>query len=1775
MANLLNKDPFAYHQEYTEFIRELREYHTNRGTPFIKIPQIAGRDVDLYLLYRRVIALGGWQKVNDEQNWDEFLEEFYVPKGCTNGIQALKQIYIRFLNEYEKVNFLGEDPDHEIMDDDEDGPSRKKSSTPLHSVPLTYKYSQHKVSDNIRQSSGLSCQFVTFSDYEKLEMALLSGLPNEVDFVVNVCTLLSNDGKRSLRLDKSKHLLDLLLAHIGIFNNGEYSLESIYQSGWKPLSNRNFVKFWYDTVHDKEVREMISDTRDASHLRQWVGEEVLNLGRDLGVNDVEGQRVTQMAIIVRNLSFDEENMQVLASNRNVFRFLLLCIYSKYGSLRQIGLDTLGNSALQMVLESVDHPDTQLILRLVSKCLSSSDKCEVVRGLEILSKLCQVEENESLLSEHLESKAYEDICKLLTVHDIQLIIYTLEALYQLSELGESTANAIASVKHAVDILVQLVTVEAQSYGPNSLIGIKVVEFVPHQSAGGTTVGPPVPPQPPPPLAMSSKVIPPPGAPPSPEIETTCNWLRANIELKDGSYMSHLSLYTDYLTFCKKFSLPNPLNSSVLHTCVKAVFPNVDEKIIERKDGNKDIQFSGFSKRQTPLPFAITWQVDKPPSIHSSHGFQRASNSSQSCLTHTPTLRQRLLEPPLVPLQPDSCPPFPAGSSSTHSSQVPGVQHATMTVGTNPVTPHTPKSHHVQSSQQKHCAKLLQSPGTPLRTTLASPSASAPSTPVNRPLVVSSLPSLVSSSPAGKTVSVLQQQLRSPIAQQSSKLQDSALSPQNAASPNQHYPCIQHALHNEQDQNANQGSLRQQSRPNMQGKNSNISFQDNGGTAGRNSSDTNLIKSLLAKKLNQNRGTQNSAGQQYQCHESPASNATSVCNAPPSPARSDAAVSQDDFPMLETKPCTKAPLQTGGAGWTQQQQQQQQHPIDSPAQSDTMESQTSISQDSQYTDDQSSMETKATEQVIGKEQMAQEVKCDGSLQEESMEVDTTLPNSQPKSLESGQITSQESLKEQPAGDVQSTTPTTDGNLPMQAKEPSSSVPVSTSVQNSHVEDQSTVKNTPQQSHLQLNPDASKSSVSSEPIVIQAAQQLEQHPLVVQPSSKLNNPQQKSAELVIQVGSETSMQQQEVVIQPATDQLNNEDLVIQAQLQDQQDVMQPMTSHQQGEQFVIQGSQILIQQPPTQQQLLIQVPAQPAQPIQPAQQLVIQTTPPAPAQQTQQLVIQVPPQQQQFVIQAQQSSSSSPQAQQQFQQQIVIHDLPEDSSQEMTSENQQFEGLQQSNFSQQSPVQFGQDQIQLLGQSQLPTTCSQSAATTTTTTTNANTLYSQPQKSVYQPVDNSLQQNQVVIQYQPVSQSGTTASLPILPKVSPASPGEASLDSSLSPQTLTKCVFQSQGPLFPSSQNIQLENSQKSKKGRTSPVNKNTSVHTCRAMVKSTVPKQKLTQSSDSTIPLTSSPCSPRAFELEVCGEVECAKDIVKEGAEARIERVENKCLRLFDRPVEPSNVENTESSQAPGVVGNAKELPDSSISPKGGTGGNLDKSAKARKRIRNNTGSVDSRCSSAGSEFVCEWANCKRCFESSKSVYSHVYSAHVVTESDGVCKWEGCEKLERKKWSLVTHIQDQHCSEAALRAASQRRIQSAQMNLSGAVAHAAPPTQSQPPPPLQVSPAAASVSAPCVATPGSGASGVVGTGVAAAAAPGTANLVYPPDAAIQAIRRFSARPPFPELMPTNHVTYPVHYQRYDFKPRNPDYIFMEMQFNNNPVFQVSFLSPDVISPTLSVS
>ena len=58
---------------------------------------------------------------------------------------------------------------------------------------------------------------------------------------------------------------------------------------------------------------------------------------------------------------------------------MLCSHCKHSCLKQVSLDTIGNLALQFIMEPIQIFSTQLVLRLVTRCLASDDKFEIVRG----------------------------------------------------------------------------------------------------------------------------------------------------------------------------------------------------------------------------------------------------------------------------------------------------------------------------------------------------------------------------------------------------------------------------------------------------------------------------------------------------------------------------------------------------------------------------------------------------------------------------------------------------------------------------------------------------------------------------------------------------------------------------------------------------------------------------------------------------------------------------------------------------------------------------------------------------------------------------------------------------------------------------------------------------------------------------------------------------------------------------------------------------------------------------------------------------------------------------------------------------------------------------------------------------------------------------------------------------------------------------------------------------------------------------------------------------
>ncbi|KAJ6624823.1 AT-rich interactive domain-containing protein 2 [Pseudolycoriella hygida] len=499
--------------DHGSFYKELYHFHENKGTPIPRVPKINGHEIDLHKFYNLVISRGGWAKINYRNEWEELVPEFNLPKKCVNASVALKQIYLRYLDRFEKVHFLGEDSER-VDDADDDNRHKKWNNKVINEVPLKYNYSQHAVPDGLRIIHKLSTDLYKASEYERLIMSLMSPLPNEQDFAINVCTLMANESKHTLKIENSPKLLEVLLSHAGVYSH--FTLRVIFIEFYSKIRRHSLQAFWSDCLRDKpeilelsyedyfqspdeklengipelplnrkrnDQRESFEDGLIDADDEEEDGEttkslDFLNLGRGLGTHDYIGQRVHQIASILRNLSFIEENFTTLVRNRSFIRFLVMTANIRWGNLHHIGLDILGNVAAEIELSDPSSDDlTRCLLSTVCDGLEGQDRGVVISCLEILYKLCQKDNNEDHLHRCLDKKIYRQICLFLALNDIMLLMYTLECIYALSSLGEKSCQAIAHVNGVIDTLVSLVTVEAQSYGPDGCILMRVVETVP--------------------------------------------------------------------------------------------------------------------------------------------------------------------------------------------------------------------------------------------------------------------------------------------------------------------------------------------------------------------------------------------------------------------------------------------------------------------------------------------------------------------------------------------------------------------------------------------------------------------------------------------------------------------------------------------------------------------------------------------------------------------------------------------------------------------------------------------------------------------------------------------------------------------------------------------------------------------------------------------------------------------------------------------------------------------------------------------------------------------------------------------------------------------------------------------------------------------------------------------------------------------------------------------------------------------------------------------------
>lgn len=75
--------------------------------------------------------------------------------------------------------------------------------------------------DHVRSTAGLSTDSISISPTERVFLSLLCPLPNEQDFAINVCSLLAMESRRPFPLQQCPRIVDALLAHAGIFSQGD------------------------------------------------------------------------------------------------------------------------------------------------------------------------------------------------------------------------------------------------------------------------------------------------------------------------------------------------------------------------------------------------------------------------------------------------------------------------------------------------------------------------------------------------------------------------------------------------------------------------------------------------------------------------------------------------------------------------------------------------------------------------------------------------------------------------------------------------------------------------------------------------------------------------------------------------------------------------------------------------------------------------------------------------------------------------------------------------------------------------------------------------------------------------------------------------------------------------------------------------------------------------------------------------------------------------------------------------------------------------------------------------------------------------------------------------------------------------------------------------------------------------------------------------------------------------------------------------------------------
>ncbi|PKY43897.1 hypothetical protein RhiirA4_341432 [Rhizophagus irregularis] len=433
-------------------MKSLEDFHKSHGTTLQREPVLGSKKLDLYKIYRMVIANGGCEKICAEKAWKKICEPFNFPQTCTNSAYVMKNVYIRFLEAYELENHWGKPvpygglphrpgpptpqpqelssatpqgnitPPRRVNSQDnmkslqsmrtiQSLQSVKDPGTPV--VQSYTSYDQHSIiidqiidNDEIEEDGSL----LGGGNSNRILLALKSQLPNEIDWAFEVLIQLSEDESITFYMDKIPGLIDNLLTFVAPFYKDMRKLTE--------LANVN-------------IKEM---GKDFDYIESTIKEYFSSLAR---IEQLK--RIMQIFLMFRNLSFLEYNAEMMATYKPLRRFLIeglnLPEITRFSELRYHCLETVENMCKFIVLKS----GREELLLTLPKMIYSNDSALIIRSIRALTLLASNENNVEFMRE-IDSDMVERLVQFLLIDDDEeLIIAVLDWFYHYSTYEESACK----------------------------------------------------------------------------------------------------------------------------------------------------------------------------------------------------------------------------------------------------------------------------------------------------------------------------------------------------------------------------------------------------------------------------------------------------------------------------------------------------------------------------------------------------------------------------------------------------------------------------------------------------------------------------------------------------------------------------------------------------------------------------------------------------------------------------------------------------------------------------------------------------------------------------------------------------------------------------------------------------------------------------------------------------------------------------------------------------------------------------------------------------------------------------------------------------------------------------------------------------------------------------------------------------------------------------------------------------------------------------------------